>query len=108
MRLCALLAALAAGCRARGSQPAPACTASPARAAASATANPVSPPGDAELAACRGRIAAAMAEPAAPGAPGFAQARVAILGRARAEPMLFVRAPAATRDEELGVCRRKN
>src|SRR5690242_17317189 len=49
---------------------------------------------DYELADCHKRVAAIMAEPAAPGAPLFDERRIAILGRAFGEPLLFVRAPA--------------
>jgi len=42
---------------------------------------------------CRARIATAMAAPAEPGAPGFEARRAEILGRAKAEPVLFRRAP---------------
>ncbi len=54
---------------------------------------------DYELGECQKRIAALLAEPAAPGAPVFAARRIAILGRAFGEPLLFVAEPAkAARD----------
>lgn len=43
---------------------------------------------------CRARYDAAMKEPAAPGAPAYDAHRPEFLGRARGEPVLFVRAPA--------------
>jgi hypothetical protein len=51
--------------------------------------------------ACRARIDAVLARPALPGAPAFEAARVEILGRARGEPMVFVREPAPTPKEAL-------
>jgi hypothetical protein len=49
---------------------------------------------DYDLDTCRARVADALAEPAAPGAPGFEKDRVSILGRAMGEPTVFVAAPA--------------
>ena len=43
---------------------------------------------------CRARYDAAMKEPTAPGAPSYDAHRPAFLGRARGEPVVFVRAPA--------------
>lgn len=59
------------------------------------------PPGDADLAACRARVAAISALPDLPGAPDFDSRRAEFLGRARGEPMVFVREPAATPDAAL-------
>lgn len=42
---------------------------------------------------CRNRVAAAKAKPAAPSAPGFDEKRRYILGRALAEPVVFIRTP---------------
>lgn len=44
-------------------------------------------------ASCKARLAAARGAPPLPGAPAFDQARREFLGRARAEPMVFVREP---------------
>jgi hypothetical protein len=80
----AWLLALGAGCdRARAA----------GRSAAAAPAE--APPLVAASPSCSERIAAALASPALPGAPAFDQARREFLGRARAEPMLFVREPSA-------------
>ncbi|MFT3766456.1 MAG: hypothetical protein QM820_13225 [Minicystis sp.] len=59
------------------------------------------PAADTDLAACRARIAAVQAQPAQPGAPAFDEHRPEFLGRARGEPMVFVREPQATPDESL-------
>ncbi len=48
---------------------------------------------DFERPACQKRIAAALAEPAAPGAPLYERRRVDILARAYGEPVWFVEAP---------------
>lgn len=42
---------------------------------------------------CKARVAEALQRDRAPGAPQFEANRIAILGRARAEPMVFVKAP---------------
>ncbi len=68
---------------------------------ASAAPSPPSPPPDPELLACRARGQKALASPELPGAPEFDAARTSILGRARGEPMVFVREPKATPDEAL-------
>ena len=62
----------------------------PSAAPAAATAE------SARLADCRAKIAAVEAQPAEPGAPGLEQRRAEILGRAKAEPVLFRRAPKPT------------
>lgn len=73
--------------------PAPA-EAPPALPTAVPTAAPAAVPArEAAESECRGRIARAMAAPAEPGAPGFELSRAEILGRAKAEPVLFRRAP---------------
>ena len=46
---------------------------------------------------CRQRIAEISTEPALPGAPAFEAQRVAILGRARGEPLLWAREPGSDR-----------
>ena len=56
---------------------------------------------DVALEQCRARIAAAQTEPAAPGAPELEARRIEILGRAKGEPVLFVRAPQRPADGEL-------
>lgn len=58
-------------------------------------------PGDPELDACRARIEAMGGEAELPGAPAFEARRAEILGRARGEPMVFVREPRATPDADL-------
>lgn len=56
---------------------------------------------DADLAACRARIDAVSAQKELPGAPAFDTRRPEFLGRARGEPMVFVREPEPTPDEDL-------
>jgi hypothetical protein len=56
---------------------------------------------DGELSACRAKIDALRSEPSLPGTPDFDRLRAEILGRARGEPMVFVREPRATPDGEL-------
>src|SRR5690349_14183121 len=51
--------------------------------------------------ACRARLAEVLASSPAPGAPAFDAARVEILGRARGEPLVFVREPKPTAEEGL-------
>ncbi len=58
-------------------------------------------PIDSELVECRARIAAVKKMPALPGAPELEAHRAEILGRARGEPVLFLREPATTRESEL-------
>ncbi len=48
---------------------------------------------DFDFAECKKRIAAAEAEPVAPGAPRYDARRVALLGRAYGEPLLYVAEP---------------
>jgi hypothetical protein len=85
------LVALAA-CGARPTDSAPAPSTAPV-----ATAAPV----DADLAACQARIAAVESLPEQPGAPAYDRAPQEFLGRAKGEPMVFVREPRATPDEAL-------
>ena len=51
--------------------------------------------------ACRARVAVVTASAALPGAAPFEAVRSEILGRARGEPMVFVREPAATPEKAL-------
>jgi hypothetical protein len=62
---------------------------------------------DTELESCRARIAELRSEPALPGAPGFDARRALVLGRARGEPMVFLREPAAVADSELSEAARE-
>lgn len=71
----------------------------PAPVAASAKAEAVE--SDPERDACRARIALISSLPALPGAPEFDARRVEILGRARGEPMVFVREPVTIADDKL-------
>ena len=64
------------------------------------------PPVDADLVACRSRVDEIAALPAMPGAPAFDEHRAEFLGRARGEPMVFLREPAATPDESLTAAQR--
>ncbi len=90
----ALVGVLAAiGCKAR-----PTAT---QRGAPSASVTVPSPSGDAALEQCRARIAKLERTPVAPGAPLFEERRAEILGRARGEPLIWVREPAAAPDEAL-------
>src|SRR4029079_13735051 len=70
-------------------------------AAPTTAAPPASAAPDPELAACRARADAVTALPERPGAPAFDAHRPEFLGRARGEPMVFVREPAATPDAAL-------
>ena len=56
---------------------------------------------DLELEQCRARISEVKQTPALPGAPALDEHRVAILGRARGAPVLFVREPRSATDVEL-------
>ena len=56
---------------------------------------------ESELARCQARIAALEKLPALPGAPALDGRRPEFLGRARGEPMVFVREPLPTPDEAL-------
>lgn len=76
-------------------------TATAALLADAAPAPAPAPTIDAELVACQARIAAVSAQPDQPGAPAFDARRPEFLGRARGEPMVFVREPRATPDESL-------
>ncbi|GMV12935.1 MAG: hypothetical protein HS104_08600 [Polyangiaceae bacterium] len=58
----------------------------------------VASPAEPAASECRARIAAAEGAPAEPGAPGFEARRAEILGRAKAEPVLFRRAPKPAED----------
>lgn len=71
--------------------------ASPGEAFAAGAASGADPARD----ACRARVAAILALPDQPGAPAFDERRPEYLGRARGEPMVFVREPRATPDEAL-------
>ena len=83
-----------AACGVRPSDAAPVPSASP-------SAAPVTPPVDTALVSCRARVDAVRALPALPGAPAFDERRPEFLGRARGEPMVFVREPAPTPGEAL-------
>lgn len=84
-----LLASALLGCGTSSADVGPSASAPPS-AAISATQAPADDEGD----RCRARVQALLAAPELPGAPGFEENRIAILGRARGEPMVFVRAPA--------------
>jgi hypothetical protein len=56
---------------------------------------------ESELARCQARIAALEKLPALPGAPALDGRRPEFLGRAKGEPMVFVREPSPTPDEAL-------
>jgi hypothetical protein len=64
--------------------------------------------GDVEGDRCRARVKEIEALPALPGAPGFEANRVAILGRARGEPMVFTRAPQAADPASLSADARRS
>jgi hypothetical protein len=55
---------------------------------------------------CRARIDALAAAPSLPGTPRFDAARLEVLGRARGEPMVFVREPAEVADAGLDAAAR--
>lgn len=55
---------------------------------------------------CAAQIDAILTTPSLPGAPSFDRARREFLGRARAEPMLFVREPTALSEEALPIALR--
>lgn len=84
-----LLAAAITGCGGSRAEVVPSASAQPSAAPAIAV-TPTLDEGD----RCRARVKELEAAPALPGAPGFEQNRIAILGRARGEPMVFARAPA--------------
>jgi hypothetical protein len=56
---------------------------------------------------CHARIEAALARPALPGTPAYDEVRAEILGRARGEPMVFVRDPARADDAMLSPAARR-
>jgi hypothetical protein len=56
---------------------------------------------DLDLDACRARVEAVMQLPELPGAPQLDAHRAEFLGRARGEPMVFLREPASTPDDQL-------
>lgn len=87
--LACLFAAALAGCGGSRAEVVPSASARPSAAPAAAEA-----PAPDEGERCRARVKEIEAAEALPGAPGFERNRVAILGRARGEPMVFVRAPA--------------
>ncbi|MCA9592010.1 MAG: hypothetical protein KC776_01830 [Myxococcales bacterium] len=80
------------------------CRSLPERAEGSARAAPLASAAvevDTAYQSCRERIAALRKQPALPGAPEFDAQRADVLGRARGEPMVFVREPRATPDAAL-------
>src|SRR4051794_36065580 len=85
----ALAASGLASCRAHQADPTPAPSTAPVATVA---------PADTELTACQARFTAVEALPAEPGAPAFDAARAEFLGRAKGEPMVFVREPRAVPD----------
>lgn len=93
--LAALIATTLGACSARMPDGEPA---APPTSTIAATA---APPVDAELVACRARVAEVSASPEMPGAPAFDARRQEFLGRARGEPMVFVREPALVGEEGL-------
>lgn len=60
-----------------------------------------STPGEARIASCLERIARLEREPSLPGTPAFETHRAEILGRARGESFVFVRAPEPVEDDAL-------
>ena len=89
-----LIATLACGCGTARDGHAPDTTSAAAPAAVE------EPPDEGE--ACRARVKEIASQPAREGAPGFEAKRVAILGRARGEPMVLTRAPKAVDPKSLG------
>ena len=87
-RFAFLLAAALLGCGSSRAEVGPTASAQ-STAAPPATPDPI----DDEADRCRARLKEIEAAPALPGAPAFERSRIAILGRARGEPMVFVRAP---------------
>src|SRR4051812_42609742 len=65
----------------------------PSSGAAEASGAPTAQGAASEGDRCRARVKEIEALPALPGAPGYEANRIAILGRARGEPMVFTRAP---------------
>jgi len=82
---------LAVGCKDRTAPPSP---------IGAAPAAAVTPATDTELETCRARIAALTADPSLPGTPELDARRAEIFGRARGEPLLWLREPRRT-DETL-------
>lgn len=95
--LVGLLALTAAGCRARANPVVT--TAAPTASVGSSNSMPAR---DLEREACQARIASLEAEPTLSGAPAFDRTRAEVLGRARGEPMLFVREPARATGADAG------
>ncbi len=60
------------------------------------------PAGDEEIARCQARVKEIEALPEVPGDPAFTANRIAILGRARGEPMVLTRTPVAADAATLG------
>lgn len=75
-------------------------TVTPVGASAKAESGPAAPI-DAEGDACKARFKEIEAADDLPGAPAFEKNRIEILGRARGEPMFFVREPQPTPDADL-------
>lgn len=95
----ALVLAVLSGCRAqRTGEPAPSPPPSASVSAPAAT--------DPELDACKARLSAVEAEPALPGAPELDARRAELFGRARGEPVIWVREPRVTPEAELSVSAR--
>src|SRR5215472_14839667 len=82
------------------------CTSNPPPAphASSATMDSGSPPTSASppdaTERCRARIATVLSAPSMEGTPAFDAVRAEVLGRARGEPMVFVREPRASKEAE--------
>jgi hypothetical protein len=95
-RLTLLFAAALAGCGTSRAEVGAGASAQPSAVTAATPA-----PADEEGDRCRARVAELQAAPELPGAPGFEQNRIAILGRARGEPMVFVRTPKQVDPETL-------
>jgi hypothetical protein len=90
-------AGLASGCVGSSSEAAPFPSSNPAASADDAAHPEEVDEGD----RCRAKALEIEGLSALPGAPGFEAKRIAILGRARGEPMVFVRAPKAVDPETL-------
>lgn len=73
-----------AGCGRTSAAPSPIPSVAPA---------PAEAPRDVELDACRSRLASFATEAELPGAPAIDEARIEILGRARGEPLIWLREP---------------
>lgn len=58
----------------------------------------IDPPGDAELDDCRARIRELEAQPALPGTPELDERRAEVFGRARGEPLVWLREPRRSED----------